>query len=109
MLSPLCAVVRHDVLRWQADLHRPLGSAHRDLVERLAVMDGGARYVTTGRDGTAKCGLCSQFIQHHLKAQCRTVVRTKHPCNMLVARSTPVHWCACKTVPIKLKPGNLPR
>ncbi len=39
----------------QADQHRSPGAAHRDLVERLAIIDGGGWYVSCGRDGTAKC------------------------------------------------------
>ena len=51
----------------QMDLHRSAGSAHRELVERVAVMDGGRRYVTCGRDGTAKCGLTNR---HHGNPWC---------------------------------------
>ena len=39
----------------QGDSHRSAGHAHRDLVDRLAIIDGGTRYVSCGRDGTAKC------------------------------------------------------
>ena len=78
--------VAHQVVHaWQIDVRRSAGAAHRELVERLAVMDGGARYVSCGRDGTAKCGIrrpspYTSQNDHHGTHKC-----TECPRNTLVA------------------------
>jgi len=45
----------HPRISKQGDMHRPAGHAHRELVDRLAIIDAGTQYVSCGRDGTAKC------------------------------------------------------